>query len=129
MSKAIQFEDNGENIYPIVTERVENENGTALKFSDGTMICYGNKSFPNLNFDTQYGNIYHANTQTLTFAQSFTNIPSVEVMPVSFGGGIGGVSGTGIDARKIEVYIWHAIEYTLSVTVSYIAIGRWKQLK
>ena len=39
MAKSIQLKANGDNLYPIVLEKVTNSNGTAYKFADGTMIC------------------------------------------------------------------------------------------
>lgn len=29
----------------MIIEKIENDNGTAIKFEDGTMICYGKRTF------------------------------------------------------------------------------------
>lgn len=41
-----------------VIETIENENGTAIKFSDGTMICTVNKIVNNVAIDIAYNQIF-----------------------------------------------------------------------
>ena len=110
-----------------IIESGNNANGRYLKFSDGTMICYGNKTFSNLNFNTAYGNVFHAGTQTIDFAQTFANLWSLDLTPIEFGGGIGGLTGKTISNNSSSsFYLWNAVQYTLTVKVGYVAYGTWK---
>ena len=105
-------------------ETVVNENGTALKFPDGTMICYGS-IVETVKITNAYGNSYYANTDIL-FAETFISTPTVTVT-------INAPSNIIIPAMYVvkTFSVGGFIQCAKSVasetiTKNYIAIGRWK---
>ena len=68
-------------------ERIENENGTAIKFPDGTLIC--TKTIPwTTAINSQLGQVYYTPTPTATgnYAVSFIEKPVVQITVCASGG-------------------------------------------
>ena len=108
-------------------ESGSNENGNWIKYDDGTMACRGTKTFTNQNFSEQYGSVYLTDSaKSINFSQKFASVEECILSIQNFSGGVGGISGDGCTTEMTKFYLWHAIPYTLNVTVSYIAFGRWK---
>lgn len=107
-------------------ERIENKNGTAIKFSDGTMICTGTGQCP--------ANVGYAK---ITFANNF--IDNNYIMIANHKYQSGSNYGGSIQLRNITnpqtvnntlAYIY-SYQYDGSIAnyirnVQYVAIGRWK---
>ena len=108
------------------TERIENEKGTAIKFSDGTMICTGTGQCP--------ANVEYAE---ITFANNF--IDNNYIMIANHKYQSGSNYGGSTQLRNITnpqtvnntlAYIY-SYQYDGSIAnyirnVQYVAIGRWK---
>ena len=104
-------------------ERIENSNGTAIKYPDGTMICYGRKSISNVEFSPA-GAIYYSATQTITYPAQFIETPSTNIScrtsNTAWAGNI--ISNN----NNCTFNILHSINVTRSVSIEWISIGRWK---
>ena len=104
-----------------------NENGNWIKFPDGTMICWGVKSYGSLSFSNSWGSVYDTPKFNLgNFPQSFAVAPTVTLQccsgatcwPESI---IPTVSSIG------ETWLMRPTSGTYdNVRLFYIAIGRWK---
>lgn len=113
-----------------IIESGSNENGTYIKFADGTMICTGTKSFTGEADYTEDGSIYYKDVGEYTFPIEFIETPIVNVTNVNNNytrhiwiGGIANVS-----TSKIEHIIicnhWNATDGGGKLHVQ--AIGKWK---
>lgn len=60
----------------VISETITNENGTAIKYNDGTMICYMKKSVTGV-LDTQWGPFYYFLTENFQFPEEFISNPIV----------------------------------------------------
>ena len=108
------------------------ESGTGyIKYYDGTMICYGSSGTGVLSW-SQDSIIWYARALTLPdFAQTFISAPIVtktiqSMSPVDRHVWISGTtapSTTNPGNYNLATY-WNAT--STSVTITYIAIGRWK---
>ena len=120
-----QLEQNTNDIAGIISSG-NNTNGEWVKYSDGTMICYMNKTY-NVDITRQWGSVYEtAGVPLGDFTQSFVEIPVVTA------------SCTGASSVWIEAITptktslgssWFMRPVSTSnaqVVISYIAIGRWK---
>lgn len=117
-------------------------NGTYIKFYDGSMICRG--TIPRDNFlstqsyytTVQNIKIYRSNNPTITFPKPFINVSYQVELTIH-----NGLAGTRLHLSRIadkqadgfvpqllalEDFTSEAVGYTNLVGVEYIAIGRWK---
>lgn len=108
------------------TERIENEKGTAIKFSDGTMICTGTGQCP--------ANVRYAE---ITFANNFIDNNYIMIANHKYTGGsdYGGSTQlrniTNPQAVSNTLAYIYSYQYDGSIAnyirnVQYVAIGRWK---
>lgn len=101
-------------------ERIENSNGTAIKYPDGTMICYGT-ALNNSNglVAAHYpANFIEAPTQqqaTVAYNNYTTNNPVYVVTQP-------GVGFANIYCRKMD----GTVETNTNVKINWFVIGRWK---
>lgn len=112
-----------------VQESGSNANGSYIKFSDGTMICYLNIIVTNQAIATQYGTTsLYFGTRTWTFPVAFIKEPNVSCG--QFKWGTGGSWGATWDVTKtIATLIGYDMYSRASGTktiISAIAIGKWK---
>ncbi len=113
-------------------EIITNSNGTAIKFPDGTMICYGNVKFTDVNFNKVYGNVFleTAKIRTIEFPATFKDSNYfLNLFPKKFGGGVGGVCGSDCNRNNITYFLWHSDKYDFTnkeIEISFEVIGRWK---
>ena len=109
------------------TETITNENGTAIKFADGTMICTLQTKVTDQAINGAYGNLFQG-TRVWDFPVAFIETPSVTCGCFQWGtgaswGGIRGISSTSVTLRGYDI----ASRSTgTETTISAIAIGRWK---
>jgi len=97
------------------------DSGTGyVKYCDGTMICYENKS--GVKATTTYYN-FNQITDNISFPQTFTSIPTVAI------------SSSGYGFLSCQAYNISTTQFTFSelkldtntdYNVNYIAIGKWK---
>lgn len=110
-----------------VVESGSNSNGSWTKWMDGTMICYMNKLYSNINITKEWGSMYETDTINLgNFPANFVNIPTVTATCT-------GGSTVFIEAfRPTKTSLgtsWFARPGPLAnteTTISFIAIGKWK---
>lgn len=107
-------------------ERIENENGTAIKFADGTMICTGTGQCP-----------ASAGHTDITFPASFVDMNYVMSANHKYtsGSNYGGSTQlrniTNPQAVNNTLAYIYSYQYDGSIAnyirnVQYVAIGRWK---
>lgn len=111
----------GNSLFPNAIETITNSNGTALKFADGTMICYGG------------GKGTNDGSTVITFAIPFINSEYrvASFIVASNENYIRTVQIKAKTASTMTIYLqWLEKNSTLSGlgadTFDYIAIGRWK---
>lgn len=100
------------------------ESGTGyIKYSDGTMICYGQITKSSTSFSA-WANIY-GGVQTVNnaFPKQFIDIPVVTITSNN----LGAVYEMSVDESKIiSLSLLRATTSNGSLTANYIAIGKWK---
>lgn len=108
-------------------ETITNENGTAIKYPDGTMICTGKKTQTlDITYYASHG--FYYNQVEFTYPISFTEVLSCQMQVENASnyavylmtGSKGDLTGTG------SRLICSSTSFTEEITTSYIAIGRWK---
>lgn len=109
-----------------IIESGENQYGSYIKFSDGTMICRGETTVT-AQINMAWGNVYYYTIGRLTFPHAFAEIPYV--IPLNLGDrsitlDTYGVSQT--DTGIISIYRPVTDNQEYVYRVGYIAIGRWK---
>lgn len=112
-----------------VQESGSNANGSYIKFSDGTMICYLNITVTDQAIDTQYDTTsLYFGRRTWTFPVAFIKAPNVSCG--QFRWGTGGSWGSTTGASKTIAYLIGYDMYSRAsgtkTTISAIAIGKWK---
>lgn len=109
----------------MIIEKIENENGTAIKFEDGTMICYGKRTFTVTN-NNAVGQLYYGGSLNLgNYPETFIKEP---VTNLTIKGDMavaeylyGNVSSIG------SIYVFNATPRTNKTEiVNFIAFGKWK---
>ena len=122
-----QLQTNVENAINGVVESGSNDNGSWIKYSDGTMICYKSTGEIDMNITTSWGSLYEGNISVGNFPAEFIETPTISVTP--FGSGMLIEQG-GIDASKTS---WGNITGVRSNSAENVkarfhlmAIGKWK---
>ena len=118
--------DKNATVYSSGIENITNSNGTAIKYLDGTMICYGSFNV-NKPWDT-WGSMYAIDaTDVATFAQEFYSAPNVSVTSQNTSTACW-IATIYADTSKISkiTYVRPTSASQSSMGFSYIAIGRWK---
>lgn len=112
-----------------IVETVTNENGTAIKFSDGTMICTMKKNITGMT-NILWGNLYYFQTESFEFPEIFINKP---VISYNLAGSISGIilnwANSPNPTTHTEKYIiLRPVEQTKEAAyiIDITAIGRWK---
>lgn len=118
---------NYDTAWSTIIESGSNDNGSWIKYSDGTMICYKSTGEIDMNITTSWGSLYEGNISVGNFPAEFIETPTISVTP--FGSGMLIEQG-GIDASKTS---WGNITGVRPNSVEnvkarfhLIAIGKWK---
>lgn len=108
-------------------ERIENENGTAIKFPDGTMICTLEKTVTDQAINGAYGSLFQS-IRVWTFPVPFIETPAVSCSQFQWGTGAswGGIRGASTVSAALRVYDAFSRAAGTDTHISAIAIGRWK---
>ena len=118
-----------------VVENGSNDNGSWIKFADGTMICRFTQII-NLTVNTAWGSLYGGKFSVHDYPQEFIDIPEASITLVAnndgnYGGWIGNNGGTD-DIRPTKKNIGEFVMLRPTTTsngnykVQVIAIGKWK---
>lgn len=109
----------------VEVERVTGTNGTALKYADGTMICYGAIS-KTVNITTSYEGAYYADVNNNSFPVSFVAAPIVTTN-IKYGSGLIASTVSGLSNGTFSVFVWkNQAKSNVSLDIQYIAIGKWQ---
>ena len=111
-----------------VLETINNENGTALKFNDGTMICYINIFVSDQAINTPYQSVF-IGSRTWNFPVPFIEAPAVSCSLFKWGssaswGLVSSIDKSGTTLRGMD-YV--SRNEGTNTRISAIAIGRWKE--
>lgn len=118
-----------EQVYPSVTSGT-NENGTWVKYPDGTMICYGIKTFSATLEPGDDGTDTKAIVQQIDFPQNFSDTGYIVNATTNLDGGYTSYLGRAPDRFNdftVLVFIMTDSHQTnASGDIRWQAIGRWK---
>lgn len=110
-----------------IVESGSNSNGNWIKYSDGTMICWGYYEKENIAIDRTFGSLYECQSFNLgDFSQNFAEIPRVTITK------LGSVcawieSLDNVTRSSLGTANWvRPTAGTYTLAYSYTAIGRWK---
>lgn len=114
-----------------IFETGSNSNGSYIKYNDGTLICYNSENFGSISVNYQWGNIYTNSNDKRWFKAfpiSFTTTPTCTY---SIRGTAGDcwlmTNGYGLSSTSPGSFqVARGNSSTVSVEMSYIAIGKWK---
>lgn len=111
------------------SETITNENGTAIKYPDGWMICSGHIS-QTLARTTQRSDCggYRTSGVTVNFPATFIETPQLSLLDTSSTDFSLGCRSSSVNTSYFNVF-WHAINSNssqLNYKADYVAIGRWK---
>ena len=113
-----------------IVESGSNANGNWVKYPDGTMICYGTRSFTNLRINTAFGSVYETTTKINfgTFPQTFYARPNVFIQ--QYDGAMASLEALN-DTNTTNIgqaFVWRPTSSTAaSPSYYWTAVGRWKQ--
>lgn len=110
---------------------VTNDNGTAIKYPDGTMICTKSVSLSKVNCSTSWGSLYISGTIYLQdFPETFISPPAYSFNFIStFSGWLMPQGGGEVNSNTTTICLQLvSVSKNTSVSgkISVIAIGKWK---
>lgn len=113
-----------------IVESGSNANGNWIKYPDGTMICYGDRSFSGVNITSQFGSVYETTSEVNfgTFPQTFYATPNVFIQQT--GGAMATIETLtdGSTTALGKAYLWRPNSRSnTGPQFKFMAIGRWKQ--
>lgn len=121
---------------PYIVESGSNANGSYIKWSNGTMICTGKKTFQSVAVTQTWGNINTCgDTNNLAFnnfAKEFAEIPIVNVSAIPYPNTSGNFwlctsLNKLVTKNNPGAYqICRGTPGTMNFVLSYVAIGPWK---
>lgn len=126
MAKSIQLKNsNNEKIYPnTVIEKNLNNGETSIKYSDGTMVCYGSKSVT-YSINDMWSWCDRTALLTIDFSKTFKDVPSVTISSNTFE--VIGVNVSSVSTSNFKFYGFQPKNCgQRTIKLSYIAIGKWK---
>ena len=124
-----------------IIETVENSNGTAIKFADGTLLCYhtlekeGFLQSASTYSTAQNIKIYRSQLVDWVYPIQFTSMPNIEIQIRNNANGtrfqmarphVMSATHAQVQILGLEDFIENAIGYTNLVGAFVQAIGRWK---
>lgn len=113
------------NVVNGMIESGSNNNGSWIKYSDGTMICY-RKIEKTVAITDVYGTLYKGIIEDINFPQSFVSIPYCLAQNNGANHIIIGQCQAVSTTKIGKLEIWSSIATTTYVIPVIIAIGKWK---
>ncbi|RON90341.1 phage tail protein [Pseudomonas fluorescens] len=102
--------------------------GRYIRFADGTLICT-NRYTGDLPVTIVYGSVFYGDFPTLVYPFAFVGTVPAVVMQCSIAGGgawMGKQINSTLTATGSSIIVSPVSRATASVTMEYIAVGRWK---
>ena len=123
---SVKIYETGSNIYLETAESGSNENGSWIKYEDGTMICYMKRQYNNINITNTWGNVYESPALSLgDLPQTFIEIPMVFAQSTGTTVWVEGIQPTTTSLGSS--YFMRPVSGTnQTINIMFIAIGRWK---
>lgn len=121
------FQNNIENAINSVVESGSNTNGNYVKYADGTMICYGSLVV-DITFNA-WGNIAGGDWDgSFSFPKAFTSTPvlSCTNADAMFASPVTRCIASKSAITRISLLRPSVQSSPLSITINYLAIGKWK---
>ena len=112
-----------------IVESGSNDNGSWIKYSDGTMVCTKKVKFTGVVINTVWGGVYETSSKFNfgDYAQEFIEIPNVSI---TLADGATCFCETFSERTKKSIgstWLWKpAVEADGTMTFDVIAIGKWK---
>jgi hypothetical protein len=108
----------------LTPETITNANGTAVKFSDGTMICYGSSGAQQTTANA-VGSVFISTAELRTYPVPFSSIGAVTATIAT---SVGGYVWTSVGSASLNQSWMSGYSFANNVqfTMRYMAIGRWK---
>ena len=111
----------------VIVESGSNDNGSWIKYSDGTMICYKSTGEISMSITTPWGSLYEGNVSLGNFPAEFIETPTIFVTP--FGSGMlieqGGIYASKTSWGNITCVRPNSVE-NVKARFNLMAIGKWK---
>lgn len=115
-------------VWGFITNTFTESDAEYIKFSEGTLICRGRKTVTG-KVNIQWGSLYYMEGPTLQFPHPFVGKPNVSYQIIEGNAGIiipaGNVSTT--HTQRLDIYRPTPSDTERTFTISYIAIGDWKE--
>lgn len=109
------------------TQKGTNANGTYIKFSDGTMICYGRVSISSLAITAPWGASYLSPGIHVIFPATFVDTPpAISPNMENTTGDVATWHNVLATTSSFDGYFGSALSRTFPCVLSWMAIGRWK---
>lgn len=110
----------------LYNEVVKNKDGTAIKYDDGLMICFGKFNISQAQ-TAKFGdsNLYRTESINVEMPVNFTEVPSITFNCETYGFGFCVVDSLTYARSKIRVVSTNSAN-PANIQISFIAIGRWK---
>ena len=121
-----QLQTNVESAINGVVESGSNDNGYWVKYSDGTMECYGTKSYESTAFAAT-GNVYYRDLSGVTFPVPFKENEIIVPTCSMAMGNVGAITPISVSNTGISGFsVLSASSSARGITVYWRAIGKWK---
>ena len=106
-----------------IIERGSNANGEYVRWADGTQVCWQKESLEGISITNASGNSYRSNPITWTFPAQFSS----QVKGICcIADDAWCVFPTISDTTSIAVILCRETAKTSAITLSWLAIGKWK---
>ena len=120
------IEQNSNDIANII-ESGSNDNGSWVKYSDGTMICWRQETVTDQAINNEYGSVF-IGTRSFTYPIPFSTIPSLTCTSFRYGTSAswGAVVDTSTTTAVLRGFDFFSRASGEDCLIGYIAIGKWK---
>jgi len=113
----------------IIHDSGSNDNGSWVRFEDGTMICWGERSLGSVVCGVSWGYAYETETSINlgSYPQAFIERPILSLNQITGGTCYPEVINNSTNTSLGETWFWRPQKTTCGgVIYGYIAIGKWK---
>lgn len=109
-----------------IIESGSNTNGSYIKWSDGTMICYKRMDYGEKAITKEWGSFYESDRLTIgNYPQAFIEIPRIFIMDLNYSF-VEKESSSITKTAWGDFYSTRPVSSTQRVVIDCFAIGKWK---